>query len=206
LAISGWSVSHAGDINCDGIDDLIIGATKADPDGKSDAGESYVVFGSTTVGASGTLELSSLDGSNGFVINGIDEYKQSGWSVSHAGDINHDGIDDLIIGVPLADANGNILVGQSYVVFGNASPQLDLNGSAAGINHTATFTATPIPITESGFTLTDFNSTTVANTTVQITNLLDGADEVLTANTSGTRLASLKLWVKFFWITTLIRV
>lgn len=68
---SGNSVSNAGDINNDGIDDLIIGAKLADPNGNIRAGESYVVFGGTTVGNSGTLELSSLNGTNGFVINGV---------------------------------------------------------------------------------------------------------------------------------------
>ena len=42
---SGISVSGAGDVNGDGFDDLIIGASAADPDGRGWAGESYVVFG-----------------------------------------------------------------------------------------------------------------------------------------------------------------
>jgi len=187
---SGQPVRAAGDINKDGIDDLIISAHNADPNGKSEAGETYVVFGGTTVGASGTLELSSLNGSNGFVINGIDAGDYSGWSISYAGDINNDRVDDIIIGAIGGDPNGESDAGESYVIFGNAPSELDLNGSASGINHGVTFTATPIPIVEGGFTLTDFNSTTVANTTVQITNLLDGVDEVLTANTTGTNITA----------------
>ncbi|OJA03711.1 integrin alpha, partial [Bathymodiolus thermophilus thioautotrophic gill symbiont] len=42
---SGLSVSSAGDVNGDGLDDLIVGAFNADPNNKSDAGKSYVVFG-----------------------------------------------------------------------------------------------------------------------------------------------------------------
>jgi hypothetical protein len=41
------SVSSAGDINGDGLDDLIIGAQKADPSSKASAGKSYVIFGKT---------------------------------------------------------------------------------------------------------------------------------------------------------------
>ena len=44
---------------------------------------------------------------NGFVLNGIDSYDQSGSSVSSAGDVNGDGFDDLIIGATGADPNGN---------------------------------------------------------------------------------------------------
>jgi hypothetical protein len=114
---SGFSVSSAGDINGDGIDDLIIGTYGADPNGNSSAGESYVVFG-TNQGFASSLDLSSLDGSNGFVINGIDANDQSGFSVSSAGDVNSDGFDDLIVGARFADPNGKSSAGESYVVFG----------------------------------------------------------------------------------------
>jgi hypothetical protein len=67
-----------------------------------------------------SFNLSDLDGSNGFVIKGIDVDDYSGDSVSGAGDINGDGIDDLIIGAPGADPNGSFS-GESYVVFGFAT-------------------------------------------------------------------------------------
>ncbi len=132
---SGSCVSYAGDVNADGIDDLVIGASGADPNGDG-SGESYVVFGAPSVGAGGTLELSSLNGANGFVINGIDAYDFSGGSVSSAGDINADGIDDLLFGCGGADPNGSDS-GESYVVFGapgvGASGTLELS-SLSGAN------------------------------------------------------------------------
>ncbi|HYX15859.1 MAG TPA: hypothetical protein VE944_16130 [Nostoc sp.] len=115
---SGTSVSNGGDINGDGIDDLIIGALNADPNGIGWAGQSYVVFGGRNLGSGGSLNLSDLNGTNGFSINGIAENDSSGSSVSNGGDINGDGIDDLIIGAVNADANGIGGAGQSYVVFG----------------------------------------------------------------------------------------
>ncbi len=120
---SGISVSGAGDVNGDGLDDLLIGAYRADPNGHLDAGESYVVYGSTN-GFSAGFNLSSLNGTNGFVINGIDEFDYSGYSVSGAGDVNGDGLDDLLIGA----YGANSQAGESYVVYG--SP----NGVAAGLN------------------------------------------------------------------------
>ena len=104
--ISGSSVSSAGDVNGDGFDDLIIvGAGFANPNNIFRAGQSYVVFGSNS-GFGADLNLSALNGSNGFAINGLAANDFSGWSVSSAGDVNGDGFDDLIIGAPFADPNG----------------------------------------------------------------------------------------------------
>ena len=66
------------------------------------------------------IELSSLDGIDGFVINGEAADDYCGRSVASAGDINGDGFDDLIIGARGADANGSDS-GASYVVFGTSS-------------------------------------------------------------------------------------
>jgi hypothetical protein len=122
---SGYSVASAGDVNGDGIDDLIIGAWRADPNGL-DSGASYVVFGRTT-GFAANLNLSTLDGTTGFQISGEVAYDYNGRSVASAGDVNGDGVDDLIIGAYAADPNGSYS-GASYVVFGRTT------GFAANLN------------------------------------------------------------------------
>ncbi|MBD2436066.1 FG-GAP repeat protein [Nostoc sp. FACHB-110] len=184
---SGLSVTSAGDINGDGYQDLVIGALRASPGGKSYAGQSYVVFGGTNVASKGYLNLSELNGSNGFAINGIAAGDFSGVSVSKAGDINHDGIDDVIIGAYLASPNGITNAGQSYVIYGNVAPILDLNGTNAGINHTATFNSSAIKVVDTAkLSLSDKNTATLQQATIKITNLYDGLAESLTANTTGT--------------------
>ena len=74
------------------------------------------------------IELSELEldaDSRGFVINGVSAGDVSGFSVSAAGDVNGDGLDDLIGGAQWDDPNGD-RSGASFVVFGKA------DGAAVG--------------------------------------------------------------------------
>ena len=121
---AGFSVSAAGDVNGDGFDDLIVGASRGD-DGGGNAGEAYVVFGAasgfgTDVGGRQVIDLTSLSADEGFIIQGDAAGDVTGFSVSSAGDVNGDGFDDLIVGAFRGD-DGGAEAGEAYVVFGAAS-------------------------------------------------------------------------------------
>ena len=128
---SGYSVSAAGDVNGDGYGDLIVGANLSDPTAGASAGRSYVIFGSS---APATIELSSIaKGTGGFVINGQCASDQSGYSVSAAGDVNGDGLADLIVGAHLSDPTTGTIAGRSYVIFGKGNTTaVDLSTIAGG--------------------------------------------------------------------------
>ncbi|HEX4918590.1 MAG TPA: Ig-like domain-containing protein, partial [Limnobacter sp.] len=113
---SGYSVSAAGDVNGDGLHDLILGADRADPNG-SRSGQSYVVFGKADGTAVQLVDV--VNGVGGFAINGVSAGDRSGFSVSAAGDVNGDGLADLIVGAPFSNANGS-RSGYAFVVFGKA--------------------------------------------------------------------------------------
>jgi hypothetical protein len=118
MDMSGCAVAAAGDINGDGIDDLVIGAYDANLNGVN-VGAAYVVFGSHAARPA-QLNLEILDGSNGFRLDGVANSDFTGASVNSAGDINGDGVSDILIGAPNADANG-ANAGAAFVVFGSAS-------------------------------------------------------------------------------------
>ena len=113
-----YSVAGAGDVNGDGIDDLVIGAIGADPNGSS-SGSAYVVFG-TSAGIVSPLLLSTLDGTNGFRLDGATADDRAGTSVAGIGDVNGDAIADLVVGAPGLDASA-ANAGGAYVVFGRST-------------------------------------------------------------------------------------
>ena len=114
------SVSNAGDVNGDGIEDIVLSTPDTYINDLKRVGQSYVIFGKQNIASNGNFDLNQLDGSNGFIIEGLDAYDRLGWSISSAGDVNGDGIEDIVIGVPSAEHLGKTFAGESYIIFGNA--------------------------------------------------------------------------------------
>jgi hypothetical protein len=132
---AGRAVSDAGDVNGDGFDDLLIGATNADNAGPT-SGSAYVFFEHGGAFAA-VANLADLDGSNGFRLDGIAPYEASASSVSGAGDLNGDGLDDIVIGTAQAAQNGEES-GSAYIFFGRTSG-FDSSVSLASLDGTNGF-------------------------------------------------------------------
>ena len=110
----------AGDVNGDGIQDLIVGATFAAlPEGDaagSQAGAVYAVFGSDDWPAA----LSMADGEYGLAVFGAEALDELGDTVA-SGDVNGDGVDDILMTAEAADGPGNArdVAAEVYAVFGS---------------------------------------------------------------------------------------
>lgn len=105
----GSSVSGAGDVDGDGIDDLLVGAPE-NTEGGNQAGKAYVFYGSDT-GVS--------QDRNTAVIGGPDD--KLGTFVHGAGDVNGDGFADVIVGADTYSASGEP-TGRAEIYPGGPAP------------------------------------------------------------------------------------
>jgi len=126
LQAVGDSVSNAGDVNGDGIDDIVLGMWDLFT-GAAD--RAWVIYGKNVV-FPGTLGHQDLDGVGGFRLNGFPPQTESGSSVASVGDVNGDGISDIIVGARSASPGG-----EAFVVFGSNAfgPELDVS-TLNGVN------------------------------------------------------------------------
>jgi signal transduction histidine kinase len=103
----GWSVASAGDVNGDGFADVIIGAPYADHDDVNE-GLAFAYYGSP----------SGLSRKSDWHVESNHPHSLLGYSVSTAGDVNGDGFDDVIVGVPYA-TDGQYNEGAALVFLGS---------------------------------------------------------------------------------------
>ncbi|MBT6149350.1 MAG: T9SS type A sorting domain-containing protein [Gemmatimonadetes bacterium] len=131
-AFIGASVTQ-GDINGDGLGDLVVGVPFASPSGRPQAGEVYVVYGDSNQAPS--LDLSIAAGL--LVIHGDLDGGQLGWPVE-TGDVNGDGFDDIIAAATKASPPGIIKAGRAYIIHGGATlaDTIDLRSTPADVTLT----------------------------------------------------------------------
>jgi hypothetical protein len=117
----------SGDINGDGFVDTVIGSLRASPHGRNQAGEVYVIFGSDKIFDVRQMDLAST-ALPVLRISGEAANDNLGCAVS-AGDMNHDGCDDLVIGAPNSS--------KVFIIFGSktisSTKEIDLTASIPGV-------------------------------------------------------------------------
>jgi hypothetical protein len=112
----GWSVAIIGDVNDDGMDDIAVGAPQY---GATDIGRVYIYHGPVT----GVAIVPST------ILSGEASFDGFGVSVAGAGDVNGDGIDDLVVGAWLNDEGGSD-AGKAYVFYGSPTGLSQSNNDA----------------------------------------------------------------------------
>lgn len=123
----GWHVAPAGDVNGDGIPDVIVGAPSNDAV-SGFAGRAYLFYGPFT----GNINAADADA----IISAEAFGDNLGFSVASAGDVNNDGFDDIIIGARSNDTRG-IQSGRVYLFYGPLAGELAATDADAIISGAA---------------------------------------------------------------------
>lgn len=126
----------AGDINGDGIDDIVVGARFADgPNDREDSGTAYLIFGSQTPQASIDLAAGQQDAT----ILGARPGDGLGFSAA-ASDLNGDGVKDVVVAAPFAGPQDqpSSNPGRVYIIFGTSAlpTRIDLAQDEADVTIT----------------------------------------------------------------------
>jgi hypothetical protein len=127
-ARTGTSLAAVGDLNGDGLGDLLVGAPRVSFRGRGkSAGAAYIVFGSRD---GGTVDL-AVPGGRAAVVMGVAHGYHAGMSVAALGDLDGDGRREIVIGAPGATVAGRPGAGAAYVVLSSRlGPGADLARAA----------------------------------------------------------------------------
>jgi hypothetical protein len=115
---------------------VALGIAETTDEGATGAGIVPVIFGAADLGASGVIDLESLDGTNGFILRGPTIGAGIGVTLSGGEDFNGDGVDDIVVGAH-AHLNASGGIGPAaWIVFGRSRPAqhlcpADVDGDAA---------------------------------------------------------------------------
>jgi hypothetical protein len=142
----GISVGAGGDVNGDGIDDVLVGAKLADPLGRTDAGISYVVFGHDKSVPFNDMNLGSFSsGSLGFRVFGAADFDYNGHAVAGGFDMNGDGYGDVVVSSILYDGppgDFKYICGAVYVIFGHSAATAFTDIDLAALSNSQGFRVT----------------------------------------------------------------
>ncbi|HEY9697722.1 MAG TPA: hypothetical protein V6D10_10695 [Trichocoleus sp.] len=126
--ITGGYLVTTTDLNNDGLSDVLVGNPNASPNGVSKAGQVYALFGKVGGGFGSSVDVASINGTNGLVINGVAANDLLGAGIPQSGDLNGDGLSDLVL--ERGNNPESAVLKPEYIVYG-------FNGDIAGLTLTA---------------------------------------------------------------------